>query len=215
MRILMFGAPGVGKGTQASKISRALSIPHISTGDLFREQIAADTAIGQEVKSLINQGILVPDEMTVDLLRNRLKKEDCANGFILDGFPRTLKQANCLDSILKDLNVKLDAIVHISLDDKSIIKRITGRRTCPSCGAIYHLEDNPPDKDGVCNRCSGALICRSDDTTEVVENRLNIYHEQTSPLIDFYKNKTNIIQIESDRLVEVTTKNVFDALGIS
>lgn len=212
MRILMLGAPGVGKGSQASKIARALSIPHISTGDLFREQIVGNTDIGQKVSSLINQGFLVPDEITVDLLAKRLNKEDCQNGFVLDGFPRTLQQANNLDKILIDMNINLDVVINISLDDSSIVKRITGRRTCSSCGSVYHIEDYPPETDGICNSCSGALINRSDDSLSVIKNRLHIYHDQTKPLIEYYMNKAKFIHIESEKLMAVTTSKVFKAL---
>lgn len=214
MRIIMLGAPGVGKGSQASRISKALSVPHISTGNLFREQIAGNTAIGRKVSSLINQGLLVPDEITVDLLANRLENEDCQKGFILDGFPRTVKQAHYLDIILKAMNINIDIVVNILLDDSSIVKRIAGRRTCSSCSEVYHAEDNPPENEGICNHCSGTLINRSDDSPSVVKHRLNIYHEQTKPLIDYYMNKTKIVYIESDNLIAVTTRKVFESLEI-
>ena len=193
MRIIVLGAPGVGKGSQASRISRALAIPHISTGDLFRAQIAGNTDIGRKVSSLINQGLLVSDEITVDLLVKRLENEDCQKGFILDGFPRTVKQAHYLDIILTAMNSSIDILVNITLDDSSIVKRIAGRRTCSSCGEVYHVEDNPPENDGFCNHCFSTLINRSDDSPSAVKHRLNIYHEQTKPLIDYYMNKTKIV----------------------
>lgn len=214
MRILMLGAPGVGKGSQASRISRALSVPHISTGGLFREQIASHTAIGRKVSSLINQGLLVPDEITVDLLADRLKKADTQNGFILDGFPRTLKQAHHLDKILSAMNMGIDIVVNITLDDSSIVKRIAGRRTCSSCGEVYHVDDNPPENEGVCNHCSSTLVNRPDDSPSVVNHRLGIYHEQTRPLIDYYMGKTKIVHMESDNQIAVTTRKVFESLDI-
>ncbi len=214
MRILLLGAPGVGKGSQASRIAKTLSIPHISTGDLFREQIAENTDIGRKVSSFINQGILVPDEITVDILAKRLINDDCRSGFVLDGFPRTIQQGQRLDKILKEMNINIDAVVNISLDDSSIVRRITGRRTCSSCGAIYHIEDYPPKTDGVCNNCSGALTNRSDDLPSIIQQRLQIYHDQTKPLIDYYMSKVKFVHIESDKLITVTTRKVYEALEI-
>lgn len=212
MRVLMFGAPGVGKGTQASRVARALGIPHISTGDLFREEIAGNTDIGREVSSILSQGNLVPDEITVDILAKRLNTNDCQNGFVLDGFPRTVQQARFLDKILKEIDVRIDVIVNISLDDSSIVQRIAGRRTCSSCGAIYHIEDYPSETEGVCNYCSSALINRSDDSPNVINKRLLIYYDQTKPLIDYYAGKVKIVNIESDKLIADTTRKVFAAL---
>jgi len=214
MRILMIGAPGVGKGSQASRIAKKLSIPHISTGDLFRKQIDNKTDIGQKVSSYINQGTLVPDEITVEILAERLIDEDCRNGFVLDGFPRTVHQAETLDKLLKQMNIDIDFAVNISLDDSSIVNRITGRRTCSSCGAVYHIEDHPSKADGLCDNCSGALINRSDDTPSVIKQRLNIYHDKTKPLIEYYIDKVKFVHIESDKRIEVTTQKVFEALGI-
>lgn len=212
MRVLMFGAPGVGKGTQASRVARALGIPHISTGDLFREEIAGNTDIGREVSSILSQGNLAPDEITVDILAKRLNINDCQNGFVLDGFPRTVQQARFLDKILKEIDVRIDVIVNITLDDSSIVQRIAGRRTCSSCGAIYHIEDYPPETDGVCNYCSSALIYRSDDSPNVIKKRLLIYYDQTRPVIDYYTGKVKIVNIESNKLIAITTWKVFEAL---
>ena len=214
MRLLMIGAPGVGKGSQATRIAKTLSIPHISTGDLFREHIAANSEIGQKVKSFINQGTLVPDEITVEILEERLTNADCKNGLFLDVFPRTVKQAYRLDNLLTKMNIEIDAVVNISLDDSSIVRRITGRRTCSSCGAVYHIEDLPSASEGLCDHCTGDLINRSDDTPDVIKQRLNIYHEKTKPLIEYYMNKVKFVQIESDKKIAVTTRKVFDALGI-
>ncbi len=215
MRLLMIGAPGVGKGSQATRISKKLSIPHISTGDLFREQIAANSIIGQKVSSYINQGTLVPDEITVDILAERLANEDCQNGFVLDGFPRTVQQAHSLDKLLTQMNIAIDAVVNISLDDLSIVRRITGRRTCSSCASVYHIEDQPSVSEGLCDHCSGNLINRSDDTPGVIKQRLDIYHDKTKPLIEYYMNKVKFVQIESDKQITVTTQKVFEALGIT
>lgn len=215
MRILMLGAPGVGKGSQATRIAKVLSIPHISTGVLFREQIAGDTDIGRKVSSYIHQGMLVPDEITVDILAKRLINDDCRNGFVLDGFPRTVQQAQSLDRILKEMSINIDVVVNISLDDSSIIRRITGRRTCSSCGAVYHIEYYPPETDGTCNNCSGALINRSDDAPSVIKQRLHIYHDQTKPLTDYYMSKVKYIHIESEKSITLTTQKVYEALKIS
>lgn len=214
MRLLMIGAPGVGKGSQASRISKTLSIPHISTGDLFREQISANTPIGQKVSSFINQGTLVPDAITVDILAERLENEDCRKGFVLDGFPRTVLQAHSLDKLLSKMKIGIDAVVNISLDDSVIIRRITGRRTCSSCKAVYHIEDHPSVSEGLCDLCSGNLVNRSDDTPAVIQQRLSIYHEKTKPLIEYYMNKVKFVNIESDKKIAVTTQKVFEALGI-
>jgi len=212
MRIIMLGAPGVGKGSQAVKIAKFFAIPHISTGDLFREQINAKTEIGQKVKSYMDEGKLVPDEITISMLTDRIEKEDCEEGFVLDGFPRTLQQAIFLDKTLKNMNMMIDVALYLSLEDDLIIRRIIGRRTCSSCGTIYHTEDIPPKKEDVCDCCLGELVCRADDTTEVIQRRLAVYHEQTQPLIEYYFSSDRLIQIESDKQIENTTSRVFKSL---
>lgn len=216
MRILVLGAPGVGKGSQATRIARALSIPHIATGDLFREQIAGQTDIGRKVSSYINQGSLVPDEITIEILVNRFSRDDCRAGFVLDGFPRTLIQAQHLDEMLVQMNIRLDVVVNISLDDVSILKRITGRRICSKCGMIYHIDHHPPVTAGTCDECSGDLYQRPDDSVSVLEQRLHIYHDLTSPLIDYYRRMDQVkyVEIESEDLLAATTKSVFKALNI-
>lgn len=215
MRIIMLGAPGVGKGSQASRIAESFAIPHISTGDLFREQINANTAIGQKVSSFMNQGMLVPDEITIEILEKRLSGDDCKNGFVLDGFPRTLQQAASLDKMLEEMNISIDIVLNISLDDTTIVRRITGRRTCPACGAIYHIDDCPPKENDVCDRCSVGLKSRADDSVEVIQKRLQVYHKLTRPLIEYYSGKGRFVHIESAGPIADTTERVFEALGTS
>lgn len=214
MRVMLFGAPGVGKGTQAVLIAKELSVPHISTGDIFRYHIANNTELGIKAKQYIDKGLLVPDELTVEIVADRLKQDDCDKGFILDGFPRTIQQAKFLDEILKDLNIKLDVILNITLDDASIVKRLSGRRVCKQCNVVYHVEDNPPKVEGVCDKCNVDLIQRDDDNEETIINRLKVYHKQTEPLLEYYKDKVKIVSIESNKSVDVTTEQVFKALGI-
>lgn len=215
MRILFIGAPGVGKGSQSAVVSKILSIPHISMGDIFRNNITTGTRLGLAAKEYIDKGLLVPDEVTIDIIGDRLNQTDCMYGFILDGFPRTLKQAVFLDKVLCDSNIKLDAIINITLDDFSIIGRLAGRRLCQQCNQIYHLTDKPPQKEGICDLCNSVLITRMDDETETVKKRLEVYHEQTKPLIDYYKINPGIINIISEDDIALTTRNILDALGIS
>jgi adenylate kinase len=211
----MLGAPGVGKGSQASRIAESFAIPHISTGDLFREQISANTAIGQKVSAFMSQGMLVPDEITIDILAKRLSGRDCQNGFVLDGFPRTLQQAASLDRMLEEMNISIDVVLNISLDDATIVRRITGRRTCPSCGAIYHIDDCPPKENDVCDRCNVALMSRADDSVEIIQKRLQVYYKLSRPLIEYYSGKGRFVHIESAGPIEDTTERVFEALETS
>lgn len=187
MKIIMLGAPGAGKGTQAKMISAKYGIPQISTGDIFRANIKNQTELGKKAKSYIDQGLLVPDELTLDLVTDRLAKDDCANGYILDGFPRTLKQADALTAALKKQSAAIDFAVDIEVPDESIIERMGGRRVCPKCGATFHVKYNPPKQEGICDVCGEKLIIRDDDKAETVKKRLNVYHESTQPLIDYYK----------------------------
>ena len=189
MKIVMLGAPGAGKGTQAEMISEKYGLPHISTGDIFRANIKNGTELGKEAKGYMDKGLLVPDELTVRLLLDRVAQEDCKNGYILDGFPRNIPQAEVLDKELGKLGDKIDAAIDIEVPDESIVKRMAGRRACVSCGATYHIVNVPPKKEGVCDKCGDKLILRDDDKEETVKNRLNVYHEQTQPLIDFYEKK--------------------------
>ncbi len=183
------GLPGAGKGTQAEKIVDKYSIPHISTGDMFRAAIKDETELGLKAKSFMDKGELVPDEVTIGIVRERLGKDDCSKGFLLDGFPRTVAQAEALEEILKDLNKHLDYCINIEVDKSILMARLTGRRICKNCGATYHLEFNPPAKDGVCDRCGGELYQRADDNEETVQNRLDVNIKQTKPLLDFYAEK--------------------------
>lgn len=185
----MLGAPGAGKGTQAQMISEKYHLPHISTGDIFRANIKNGTELGKEAKGYMDKGLLVPDELTVRILLDRVAKDDCKDGYILDGFPRNIPQAEVLDEELTKLGDKIDAAIDIEVPDESIIKRMSGRRACVSCGATYHIENVPPKKEGICDKCGEELILRDDDREETVKNRLKVYHEQTQPLIDYYGKK--------------------------
>ena len=186
MKIIMLGAPGAGKGTQAKMLADKYDIPHISTGDIFRANIKNGTELGTKAKEYMDKGLLVPDELTCDLVVDRIKQDDCAKGYILDGFPRTIPQAECLDNALNAMNDKIDYAVNVDVPDENIIKRMSGRRACVGCGATYHIVYNPTKEEGICDRCGKELILRDDDKPETVENRLNVYHEQTQPLIDYY-----------------------------
>ncbi|MBS4932103.1 MAG: adenylate kinase [Clostridiales bacterium] len=183
MKIIMLGAPGAGKGTQAKMIANKYGIPHISTGDIFRANIKEGTELGRKAKEYMDQGLLVPDELTVDLVVDRLQKEDCTNGFILDGFPRTISQAEAL----KNANQTLDFAIDVDVPDESIVNRMAGRRACVGCGATYHIKYNAPKTEGICDVCGKELILRDDDKAETVQKRLKVYHDQTQPLIDYYK----------------------------
>jgi adenylate kinase len=186
MKIIMLGAPGAGKGTQAKMIAEKYSIPHISTGDIFRANIKNGTELGKEAKKYMDQGLLVPDELTVRILLDRVAQEDCKNGYVLDGFPRTIPQAEVLDEALGKLGDKIDYAIDVDVPDENIVKRMGGRRACLSCGATYHIEHVPPKKEGICDHCGQELVLRDDDKPETVKNRLNVYHEQTQPLIEYY-----------------------------
>ncbi len=189
MKIIMLGAPGAGKGTQAKMIADKYQIPHISTGDIFRAYIKNGTELGKEAKKYMDQGLLVPDELTVKILLDRVAQPDCANGYVLDGFPRTIPQAEVLDKALTELNDKIDYAINVDVPDENIVKRMSGRRACVACGSTYHIEHIPPKKEGVCDKCGEPLILRDDDKPETVLNRLKVYHDQTQPLIDFYTGK--------------------------
>ncbi len=187
MHILLMGPPGAGKGTQAEKLVADFPIPHISTGDMFRAAVKNGTELGKEAKKYMDAGGLVPDEVTIGIVKERLSQPDCQKGFILDGFPRTKEQAVALDEILKELGIKLDAAVNISVPDADLVARVTGRRICKKCGATYHVVYNPPKQEGVCDKCSGDLYQRDDDKEETVKKRLEAYHSQTAPLIAYYE----------------------------
>ncbi len=189
MKIIMLGAPGAGKGTQAKMIADKYQVPHISTGDIFRANIKNGTELGKEAKKYMDQGLLVPDELTVKLLLDRVANADCANGYVLDGFPRTIPQAEVLDAALTELGDQIDYAINVDVPDENIVKRMSGRRACLACGATYHIEHIPPKTEGICDKCGQELVLRDDDKPETVMKRLNVYHEQTQPLIDFYTEK--------------------------
>ncbi len=189
MKIIMLGAPGAGKGTQAKLIADTYGLPHISTGDIFRMNIKNGTQLGMEAKKYMDQGLLVPDELTVRILLDRVGQEDCKNGYVLDGFPRTIPQAEVLEEALAKQGDRIDYAINVEVPDENIIKRMSGRRACLSCGATYHIEHVPPKKEGVCDDCGQPLVLRDDDKPETVKNRLRVYQEQTQPLIDFYTKK--------------------------
>ena len=189
MKIIMLGAPGAGKGTQAKMIAKEYGIPHISTGDIFRANIKEGTELGKEAKTYMDAGQLVPDELTVKILLDRVAKDDCKDGYVLDGFPRTIPQAEVLDEALTKLGDKIDFAIDVDVPDENIVRRMGGRRACVTCGATYHIEHVPPKKEGICDTCGSELILRDDDKPETVSNRLKVYHDQTQPLIDFYTEK--------------------------
>lgn len=208
MKIIMLGAPGAGKGTQAKMIAEKYAIPHISTGDIFRANIKNGTELGMEAKKYMDQGQLVPDELTVKILLDRVAKEDCVNGYVLDGFPRTIPQAEVLDEALAKLEESIDFAINVDVPDENIVRRMSGRRACVGCGGTYHIEHVPPKKEGICDVCGQELILRDDDKPETVLNRLKVYHDQTQPLIDFYTAKGVLKEVDGT----VDMKDVFDAI---
>lgn len=213
MRLLIMGAPGAGKGTQAALIKEAYNIKHISTGDMFRKAISEQTATGIEAKKYIDKGMLVPDSVTNKLVRERLAEKDCENGFLLDGYPRNLDQAVELDKILKDLGIKLDAVINVSVDDNFLIERITGRRTCTKCGASYHIKYNKPLKEGICDVCGEKLIQRADDEEATIKNRLSVYYEKTKPVLDYYEAQNIVKDIDGIGEINDIFANIQKALG--
>lgn len=208
MKIIMLGAPGAGKGTQAKKIAGKYGIPHISTGDIFRANIKNGTELGKKAKTYMDQGALVPDELTCDLVVDRIQQPDCANGYVLDGFPRTIPQAECLTEALDKLGEKMDYAVNVDVPDENIVNRMGGRRACLGCGATYHVVYNAPKAEAICDSCGETLVLRDDDKPETVQKRLNVYHEQTQPLIDYYE-KAGILK-NVDGTVDM--EDVFQAI---
>lgn len=213
MRTILMGPPGAGKGTQAAVLVDRFHIPHISTGDMFRAAMKAGTVLGLKAKAFMDAGDLVPDEVTIGIVEERLGLSDCANGFLLDGFPRTVAQANALGIILDRLGMTLDGVINIEVDEEKLIARLTGRRICRKCGATYHMVFNPPHQDGICDQCGGELYQRADDTLETAKNRLNVYNEQTEPLIAYYLEKGLLKQIEGDQLIDQVLLDILQALG--
>lgn len=199
MKIIMLGAPGAGKGTQAIQIADKYGIPHVSTGDIFRANIKGGTDLGMEAKSYMDKGRLVPDELTVRILLDRVSKDDCKNGYVLDGFPRTIPQAEALDEAVANLGEKIDYAIDIDVPDENIVKRMSGRRACLKCGATYHTEYVPPKKDGICDQCGSELVQRDDDKPETVKARLSVYHEQTQPLIAYYEKKGILHEVDGTK----------------
>lgn len=213
LRTILLGPPGAGKGTQAVKIVEKYRIPHISTGDIFRENIKNETELGKRAKSYMDRGELVPDELVVEIATDRLTKNDCKNGFLLDGFPRTIFQAEKLDEFLTKRGEKIDKVINIDVEKDALVKRITGRRVCKSCGASYHVVNIPPKKDGVCDLCDGELIQRADDTEETVLNRIDVYNKQTKPLVDYYDKAGVIVNIDGNKDLDDVLSDIITALG--
>lgn len=208
MKIVMLGAPGAGKGTQAKKLSGKYGIPHISTGDIFRANIKQGTELGKKAKEYMDQGQLVPDELVVDLVADRLRSEDCEKGFILDGFPRTIPQAEALDKALEQMGATLDYAIDVEVPDENIVRRMSGRRACVGCGATYHTQYAAPKQENICDACGGELILRDDDKPETVEKRLSVYHEQTQPLIDYYRSAGVLEEVDGTQDMETVFQEI-------
>ena len=213
MKIIMLGAPGAGKGTQAKMIADKYSIPHISTGDIFRANIKNGTELGKKAKTYMDQGLLVPDELVVDLVVDRVGQEDCSNGYVLDGFPRTIPQAESLDAALEKLGSKVDYAINVEVPDENIVRRMSGRRACVACGATYHIVHIPTKVEGICDRCGSELILRDDDKPETVKKRLAVYHEQTQPLIDYYNDKKVLVEVEGTKDMNDVFTDIVKILG--
>ncbi|MBS5078856.1 MAG: adenylate kinase [Clostridiales bacterium] len=214
MKIIMLGAPGAGKGTQAKKIADKYQIPHISTGDIFRANIKNGTELGKKAKTYMDQGLLVPDELVVDLVVDRVQQSDCANGYVLDGFPRTIPQAEALDAALAKLGDKVDFAINVEVPDENIINRMGGRRACVGCGATYHVAYNPPKKEGFCDIDGDKLILRDDDKPETVKKRLDVYHDQTQPLIEYYSSKQILKEVDGTVDMEDVFTAIVQILGV-
>ncbi|SEI68056.1 Adenylate kinase [Lachnospiraceae bacterium A10] len=213
MKIIMLGAPGAGKGTQAKKIAEKYGIPHISTGDIFRANIKNNTELGKKAKEYMDQGLLVPDELTCDLVTDRIQQDDCSKGFILDGFPRTIPQAEALDKALTAMGQSMDYAVNVDVADENIIDRMSGRRACLKCGATYHIITIPPKSEGICDNCGSELVQREDDKPETVKKRLDVYHEQTQPLIDYYNNQGILRTVDGTKDFEGVFQDIVMILG--
>ena len=212
MKIIMLGAPGAGKGTQAKKIAEKYQIPHISTGDIFRANIKGGTELGMKAKTFMDQGMLVPDEITIGMLMDRIGQEDCINGYVLDGFPRTIPQAESLTKALAERGEKVDYAINVDVPDENIINRMSGRRACLGCGATYHITFNPPVKEGICDTCGQELVLRDDDKPETVKKRLDVYHQQTQPLIDYYKNAEVLAEVDGTQPMDAVCQGIVEIL---
>ncbi|WP_417898349.1 adenylate kinase [Bacillus haimaensis] len=213
MNLVLMGLPGAGKGTQAERIVEKYNIPHISTGDMFRAAMKEGTELGLKAKSFMDQGQLVPDEVTIGIVRERLEKEDCQNGFLLDGFPRTVPQAEALEQMLEDLGRKIDYVINVNVDQSILMERLTGRRICKDCGSTYHLVFNPPSEEGVCDKCGGELYQRADDNEETVGNRLEVNVKQSKPLLDFYEGKGYLRNIDGQQPIGEVFTDIEKLLG--
>ena len=213
MKIIMLGAPGAGKGTQAKKIAEKYGIPHISTGDIFRANIKGGTELGMKAKSYMDQGQLVPDDVTIGMLLDRISGSDCQNGYVLDGFPRTIPQAESLTAALAERGEKMDFAVDVDVPDEAIVTRMGGRRACLKCGATYHVMFNPPKSEGVCDTCKEALVLRDDDKPETVQKRLTVYHDQTQPLIDYYKSQGILATVDGTKELNEVFQDIVAVLG--
>ena len=213
MKIIMLGAPGAGKGTQAKKIAAKYGIPHISTGDIFRANIKNGTELGKKAKTYMDQGLLVPDELVVDLVVDRVNQDDCKNGYVLDGFPRTIPQAEALTEALEKMGQKVDFAIDVNVPDENIVKRMGGRRACVTCGATYHMVYAPTKKEGICDTCGGELILRDDDKPETVQKRLNVYHDQTQPLIDYYTSQGILRTVDGTVDIDDVVRAITEFLG--
>lgn len=213
MKIIMLGAPGAGKGTQAKQIAAKYEIPHISTGDIFRANIKNGTELGKKAKEYMDQGLLVPDELTCDLVMDRISQDDCANGFVLDGFPRTIPQAEALDAALSKIDAKMDFAIDVDVPDSHIVNRMSGRRACLNCGATYHITAIPPKQEGICDTCGKELVLRDDDKPETVQKRLDVYHDQTQPLIDYYQKQGILKSVDGTMPMEDVFAGIVEILG--
>ena len=213
MRIIMLGAPGAGKGTPANQIAGKFNIPHISTGDIFRANIKGGTELGKKAKAYMDQGALVPDELVVDLVADRIKQDDCKDGYVFDGFPRTIPQAEALDKALEEMGSKIDFAIDIDVPDENIVNRMSGRRACLACGATYHVQFNAPKAEGICDVCGKELVLRDDDKPETVKTRLDVYHTQTQPLIDYYTEKGVLKSVDGTQDVADVFQSILDVLG--
>ena len=213
MILILLGAPGVGKGTQGVLISKEYGIPQISTGDILRKEVKEETELGKKAKQYMDKGELVPDDIIIDMMEKRIKEDDCKNGFILDGFPRTTAQAEAFDEMLKKNSLNLDKVLLIDVPEEEIVERLTGRRVCPNCGAVYHIKNNPPKQEGICDKCGSKLIQRDDDTEEVVRNRLEVYKKSTMPLVEYYEKQGKLVKIDGTGKIEEIFERIKKVLG--